>query len=897
MRLGRASGLPLPGPINDHTITAFLRPESAPMNGHGSTWLYPERLRGLPHRHDFCRRLLRLVLRGCQLALEAPRTRRPGAAVPARSHFYIVAEPELTALLIYAATRILPEAFSARLTFSTWEPIHGLREFDQARVVGTYFTDSDLDEEFYTTFGYALNTFTLKYSPELTSGDDSEIEYWIDRAAQGEWAHFDEMNQFFRQTNLLQRISPDDTKEAYRLSVLLANGKATSEDLLRAMKAPWGRAILDRNRDGIWPQISGVLLEKTLTDPLLAEAFADSIAEHLPEVEQAAATALAQKTALDWKPHWRLLRLALRNDVEKLRETILRILPPPPFPTDFRMALLEEISSLPLPRLRGPGRFQVLLKNCSVADLDLLWASKLNREWYVWALCHALVEPATVVEAIRRLHTADDALIQIFWEQFLLLANESQRRAILGPLFPPSEAGARFLMRSLKNLSWLPPETLLWLLDSLGAFHKDRIPFWIAEDNLRLLLRALPRMGDAAEPIWQRLVSLIDADLIIPGETPLTLIPSPPAAGGEGKGEGGAGQKALLLELRAAESQAGLSMPRSVAQVIRDWSLLRELFEKASVVPAEHRPQVAEACGRLRFDPCPVLAGYFQKFVAPKATEKEVLDDFAGFFHSFVPDGRNYHDYGARLIAWLRIVDACPPDAGKDQCQSYYLHHYVPAEFRWRLAKEMHGAGKLPDSVYDELPKPTELDWMGVPQALLFQLAGVRVSGNSFSSLICLLPAALASLISLVLSSVFLDSLVPKSALFIPAVVMLADGIALQTIGVALGNIRGCQWQWQQLRDVLWPQLRTALALGIFGAVVAGAAGYLWGASWRLVGPVAIAVLISLASVPLVSLTVPLVLQRSGLTRLLPSGIVARALASIAALLSYLVLARVPIGS
>src|SRR5262249_10583281 len=158
---------------------------------------------------------------------------------------------------------------------------------------------------------------------------------------------------------------------------------------------------------------------------------------------------------------------------------------------------------------------------------------------------------------------------------------------------------------------------------------------------------------------------------------------------------------------------------------------LRECFEKASAVPVDVRQQLVEACGRLRLDPCNIMAGYFQQFIVPKGTEKEVLDDFAGFFHSFYPDGKGYHDYSRGLVAWPRTVDDCTAETGKDRYQWYYLQHRIPAEFRWRLAKEMHGAGKLLDSVYDDLPKPTEIDWLGVPHAMLFQLTGVRVSGDS----------------------------------------------------------------------------------------------------------------------------------------------------------------------
>src|SRR4029077_8334259 len=165
--------------------------------------------------------------------------------------------------------------------------------------------------------------------------------------------------------------------------------------------------------------------------------------------------------------------------------------------------------------------------------------------------------------------------------------------------------------------------------------------------------------------------------------------------------------------------------------------------------------------------------------------------------------------------------------------------------------------------------------------------------------------------LALVLCGLFLLSLVPQGsrvsdlgneagvwerggavALLLPAIVLLADGIALQSIGLALGTIRGRRWKWNHHRGIFWRQLRVALALGVTCGLIGAAAGYLWGASWRFVAPVTIPLLVSLAGAPLVSLTVPLILQRSRLTTSLSCGILARASASIAAAFVYLVLAR-----
>jgi hypothetical protein len=538
-----------------------------------------------------------------------------------------------------------------------------------------------------------------------------------------------------------------------------------------------------------------------------------------------------------------------------------------------------------------------LLKNCSVTDLDLLAASKLDREWYVWALCHALVEPGTAAEAARRLHEADDALIQIFWEQFLFLANEGQRRAILGPLFPATDEGARLLVRSLKHLSWLPPDTLLWVLDSLGAFKKERIQFWITQDNLRLLLHALQRMGEASEPIWQRICSLFDSDVLLPGDS---------------------GQHALLLELWGAESQPGLRIPPSAAETLKDWMTLRERFEKASAVPASARQDLIDSCDRLHLDPILVLARYFEKYLAPNGMDEEALEDFVRFFHSFFLDGKGYQDYGARLIAWLRIVEKCQNEADQQHYQRYYLDRHIPAEYRWRLAQDMHGAGRLLDTVHQQLSKPTEIDLLGIPQAILFQLTGVRVSNSkslgqrissedssakepkseTLSSLMWLSPTVLAFVLAVGLCGAF-QSYLGKTVMlvpFLPAVALLAEGLALHSTGLILGEMRGRQWTWRDLRGVLGRQMRPALFLGVICGLIGGAYGYFWDVPWNLAWRLGGAIFAGIAVAPIISLAVPLLSSRFRLAMWLPYGILARASAGILALLIYLGLAYVLIS-
>src|SRR5262249_40443653 len=143
----------------------------------------PPRLGGdAPRRRE----LLAWALRGCVLALQdhpAPRGR-----------LILLAEPGLTAPLLYAAARLLPRGLADRLTLSPYENAQpGLRGYRQARVVGTCLADPGgrLEDAYFTSRGYALDTFGHTCSAELRARDDLPVEEWVDLAGRGEWAAID----------------------------------------------------------------------------------------------------------------------------------------------------------------------------------------------------------------------------------------------------------------------------------------------------------------------------------------------------------------------------------------------------------------------------------------------------------------------------------------------------------------------------------------------------------------------------------------------------------------------------------------------------------------------------------------------------------------------------------
>jgi hypothetical protein len=862
--------LPAGGSINDSAVTAFLRGSESEDSEH-SGFLYPQRLAA---DRDRRRDLLRMVLRGCQLTLEAP------ASAP-RNRLFILAEPGLTALLLYAASRLLPEALAAKLTFSTYEHARrDLRGYRHARVVGTYTTDTSrgLEREFYTDRGYALDTFNHEFSHELDGQRPAEIEDWIELAARGEWNTLDRVYNMLGDKHQ-SLLTFHEAREAYHLSNRLASGEASAQDLLNLRESASGPALLEKYQDQVWPLIR----EMSLTDLHFREAFAGTMAEHVAELEHHAAEALRRPPPSDWQSHWQLLRYALKDEPTRLWGTFQRLIPAPPYPPELRLALLEELQIL-APRYRAQFRAHHLLKNCPSVELKLQVDSRLERETVVWALCYALLDHAAAAEAVHLLHDGDAALVGTFWEEFQLLTNEEQRRSLLKPLFPASAAGAKFLNLSLHNGCRLRPETLEWVLNSFGALKKEWVQHWLAENNLGALLDVLRNAGEGSESLWARLVAQLDSNLLVPGD---------------------AYQQALLMELGAAKDRPGPGMPAQAAQTIADWILVREHFETASAMAETSRPALIAACNRLGLDALQLLSAYCNQFVLPRGFDKEVVDDFAGFFHNFSSSEREYQAVSCRLLWWLRLLEGCSDQEQRALYQSYYFDNHVPLEFRWRLAEESHATGKLLASVYESAidPRQPATTTDKVPQevpndgysyqitGLNEETAGAPLMRSLLGQIVWLLPTLAGVILAVVLCASFSDLLRKTPALtpFLIVIYALAEAVAFLSVCLAVRK------QARTNQPSAGPLGSAALAgLVGLGGVVLG--GYIWDTPLRLLACVGGSIAAGSVLAALVGTGLPYLLRRRGWEARLSAGAMARPLAGVAALLLYFGLASWLLG-
>jgi hypothetical protein len=447
------------------------------------------------------------------------------------------------------------------------------------------------------------------------------------------------------------------------------------------------------------------------------------------------------------------------------------------------------------------------------------------------------------------------------------------------------------------------PGLMEWVLDSIKAKGGTWAEFWCREDRLARLAEALHDSSEEAAGVWERVCALLTPDVLFPGAPH---------------------QGALLTALAALAARPAGGLPQSVARTVADWVLLREHFEKASPLLEVPRSDLLDACRRRGLNPSALLGRYFERFVDPltpplseekkgKGSEvnEEVLKDFAGFFHTFFPEG-DYHAHGARLVGWLEVTASCACADRRCAYQRFYLEHFVPAEHRQRLAEEMQQAGHLstPAAPAAERPPFPVVEVSvgpsspigpvpGEPDAL-FVLAGVSPRGRCRHALLLALASqflwlglALGGGLAVVLlcgSALPLVKKFPELALFVPLVVVAAEAMAAQAVAIALGGaVAQTQARWGRLFGL---RLLARLPLVLLcGAAAAGLSLAFWTGPGKFTQVLGGAVAGGMLAAAVLGLVLPGVFRRFGWEARLPAGPVVRILASVAAVVLYFSLA------
>jgi GTPase-associated protein 1, N-terminal domain type 2/GTPase-associated protein 1, middle domain len=863
--------LPRPGPLNDQAVTAFLQKTFSDGEPGSATLFCPERLGMWGLRRE----LLAQTLRGCLMATQA-------GPASARGRFTIRAEPSLTALLLYAAVRILPPRLVAGLTFSTYEAPFALRAYRQAQIVGTWSANSadTLEDAFFLTRGYALDTVSQRASPELLEPGDPVISEWIDLAADGEWKVLDGLYALMGDTTG-SLVSVRQAFQAARQTRRFVTGRAETVDVLALKRSRDGQALLAQHRD----KVRAILLGADLADPALQHELADLLPEsEILHLEQTIAHALQGGLATDWQKPWRLLKAALRSNPERLRETLPRILPPPPFPAGLRVLMLRELRDMELPPSQQRQFLHPVLRGCTGEELEELASSGLPPEWFAWAICYALLKKESQAEAVRRLLGGSDDIVRAFWGQLEQVKDERQRRAILAPLLSPADGpGALLLGRSLQNRCAIKAETLEWVLEELKAFSPGWADFWKGNGHTRQLLDILLDLGEEGGPLWSRLARQITADLLF----------------------GDPHQTALLANLVVAKERAGHAMPESATQFVADWASFREHFVSASAAPTEERQPIIDTCRRLGLDPVELMRRYFERFLLAREMSADQLADFAGFFHSFYPEPSWYEDHERRFAGWLTVVEVCPDERQRAAYQGYYLEHQVPAQLRERLTDETRKAGSLLAGAVEPrpAPPPSACATKEPPPSLavtapvsggLFEATGVGEAGAP--TLSAFMWAALWMLVSVaggcLAAFVFgLGSLPARTVVilapFLPLVIATAEGAALFACALTGRTLRR-----GDLRAAHLKMLSVGLCVGGIAGALGACLAVAQGSSIMTATWLGVTILSGTTAGLLAGLAVPLLTSVAGLQHRIAAGPLARVVASVAAIGSFVSLAR-----
>jgi hypothetical protein len=291
-----------------------------------------------------------------------------------------------------------------------------------------------------------------------------------------------------------------------------------------------------------------------------------------------------------------------------------------------------------------------------------------------------------------------------------------------------------------------------------------------------------------------------------------------------------------------------------------------------------------------------VLGKYFAKFVAPRGNSRELLDDFAGFFHSFFLGGEEFEDYCTRVRCWLGVVGGAESDL-QAHYQTYYLQQHVPLNFRWRVAQDTSLAGQFLPGVRESISKPTEgvaVDAGALAPAGLFQITGLRGGAETsgvVKRLLALAPVIVATLGAAFVSGVFKLQLRNNVSvvLFIPAIFALAEGIALQAVTLRLGSRRGGSTPKELLHAAL-EELRTGIYIGAVCAVLGAGVAFFEGFSFDAILPLSGALAATVPGAAVIGHATPGLLARFGLDKKLAAGTTASAASGLLAVIGYLLI-------
>ncbi len=677
--------LPAGGAISDETLVAFLSGSpSGPSDL--AVVVCPHRLRGDAATR---RELVLRFLHGVILANQDD---------DGRDRLFVHAEPGLTAMLLYAAARILPPAWMADLTFSTFEPAHrGLRDFQLAAVIGTYScaNGKGLDPDLVSAHGYGLDTLhPERSSREIAGAYPSGLTELVDLAAAGEWDLLADVHRLIgNDADALDRVSKMAplARSAQRLNA----NSPTIDDLLALRADPRGNAALTQRAEQVWPHLRAA----ALADRRIRAAFKEWLGApaRLVEFRGEAVQALVKGDLPGWDCRWAVVQEA--GDARAARAQLEAAV----------KSLDDELPNLPLAardRLRsaclGVGVLpdHHLLAPTSDEELPSLLASERPPEWQGYT-CFAVMAPddknwllpATepirpiLRENVRRhLLAAPPAVLAGYLQQASRFISE-EPAFLYDLLRPHSPASAAFLDRLIEGgAAIVPAADWLKLLAELNVYNAPEWQgFLFQNDHLAKLLAGF-RADPAATKIWGDYLDLLSAELFDGDEWELTLYDQ-------------------LKKARAALGAAGIPL----RSVLPDGGAAK-LNAIDLVFAVMANPASAERLGpgelprAFQFfwpnDPLAALrrvysAGRLDTLSLPADARK--LDGLIAAFLACFPISHEFFSARTAVGCWLALSESCPP-LTRAAFQVYFLQKCVPREWYGSLLNEERRLPFLPEA-------------------------------------------------------------------------------------------------------------------------------------------------------------------------------------------------------
>jgi hypothetical protein len=679
------SRLPIGTAISDDNLTAFL---SGHQNGTTdlASLVCPARLQeDVQARRD-------LVLRLLQGVILAKREDQD------RDRLFVHAEPGLVAMLLYAATRLLPPTWMADLTFSTFEPAHrGLKDYKLSTIIGTYTgpAGKGLDPELVSGRGYGLDALhPERSSRELSGTFPHRLAELVDMAAKGEWNLLADVHRLIgNEKDALGRIVK--MIPLAKATARLNDGEPTIDDLLNLRADARGATALSQHAEKVWPHVRAA----AMTDPRIRKSFKDWLDQpaRLDEFRREAAKAIAKGDLAGWDGRWSVVQEVADAEEAKrqLEKTIKNLddqLPNLPMATRGRLRSACAATGL------WPDHH--LLAPTSQEELTALLSAQNPAEWQGY-VCFAVMSPdeknwllpetepfrPAFRDRVRRhLLSASPAVLAGYLRHAHPYIS-SDPAFLYNLLQPHSKSSIAFLDRLIDaGASIVEPADWVKLLGELNVYNAPEWQgFLFQNDHLAKLLSGF-RASSAAKPLWGSYLELLSSEIFDDDEWELTLYEQLRKAK---QSLGAAG-----IQLRAVLPEGGLAKLNAID------TLLGVMANPATAAGLNHG-ELLGAC-QLFWPTDPLLGlqkvyrkGGFARLHLPNDVRQ--LGPFITAFLSCFPINHEYFSARSAVANWLSISESCPVES-RAAFQIHFVRQYVVQDWHRSILDESRRVPFMPEA-------------------------------------------------------------------------------------------------------------------------------------------------------------------------------------------------------